>query len=127
MGKWNILLVDDDLDYGEMIRSALERAGISVTFYVDAVSALTAFRHTPHHWDALVTDQTMPHMTGHTLVREVKALSQSLPCILCSGDTLDFDQKLKKDGVSALLHKPVNSSLLIETLEDVLNAQTRQG
>jgi len=117
LGQWRILLVDDDPDYGEMMRTALERAGVFVTYHANAIAALEAFALSPESWDALVTDQAMPQMRGVDLVRAIKAIRPHLPCLLCSGDALKFEQSPAKLGVLAVLRKPVRVEQITSLLE----------
>lgn len=113
-----VLLVDDDPDFGGMMLSALERRGFEVSPCADPLGALEDVREHLDFWDAVVTDQTMPGMTGLDLIREIKALRPDLPCILCTGyaqDNLD-GAKLREAGVFALLRKPVDIDELLGTL-----------
>jgi PAS domain S-box-containing protein len=113
-----ILLVDDDPDFGDMLLTALERRGFDVSPCADPLEALTGLKEFPQAWDALVTDQTMPNMSGLELARAAKGLQPELPCILCTGfaeDTLD-DATLAAAGVTALLRKPINIDELVEKL-----------
>jgi PAS domain S-box-containing protein len=105
-----VLLVDDDPDFSAMLLAALERLGHEVSPYSDPTAALADFRASPEVWDVLVTDQTMPAMTGSELIRGVRAIRPDMPCLLCTGyalDTLDRDL-LEGAGVHALLRKPMD-------------------
>ncbi|HYH22623.1 MAG TPA: PAS domain S-box protein [Azospirillum sp.] len=116
-----VLLVDDDPDFGGMMLSALERKGFEVSPCSDPLEALAGVREHMEFWDAVVTDQTMPGMTGLDLIREIKILRPDLPCILCTGyaqDNLD-EAKLREAGVAALLRKPVDIDELLGTLARV--------
>jgi PAS domain S-box-containing protein len=113
-----VLLVDDDPDFGDMLLTALERRGFDVSPCADPLEALAGLREFPGAWDAMVTDQTMPNMSGLELVRATKEMQPDLPCILCTGfaeDTLD-DSTLAAAGVIALLRKPIDIDELVEKL-----------
>ncbi|HLO77239.1 MAG TPA: PAS domain S-box protein [Magnetospirillum sp.] len=114
----HVLLIDDDLDFGEMLLSALERAGFEVSPCSDPKEALEGVRDHAEFWDVVVTDQTMPGMTGMDLIREIKAIRPDLPCVLCTGyaqNALD-ERSLAEVGAFALLRKPIDIDDLIETV-----------
>jgi DNA-binding NtrC family response regulator len=112
--------VDDDPNWGDMLRTAMQRSGIDVTLHSSAMSALAEFREHPDDWDALITDQVMPGMKGFELVRAVKALNAGLPCIVCTGYMKGVEQDdLRQFGVSALLHKPAKFEQIINALADI--------
>ncbi|MGE5476439.1 MAG: ATP-binding protein [Bacteroidales bacterium] len=125
-----VLLVDDDPDFGDMVLAGLERRGIEVAPCADPLVALAGLQESPEAWDVLVTDQTMPGMTGLELIREVRQIRPDLPCILCTGFTeaqLDAAQ-LRDAGVFAKLHKPLDLNRLMAMLDQAVGAQgTSQG
>lgn len=113
-----ILLVDDDSDFGDMLLTALERRGYDVSPCSDPLEALAGLREFPGAWDAMVTDQSMPDMSGLELIRAAKALQPDLVCILCTGyaeDALD-DTTLAEAGAVALFRKPVDVDELVGRL-----------
>lgn len=113
-----ILLVDDDPDFGDMLLTALERRGFEVSPCSDPLEALAGIREFPDAWDALVTDQTMPNMSGLDLIRAAREISPDLACILCTGyaeDALD-DRVLAEAGAMALLRKPIDIDRLVAKL-----------
>lgn len=113
-----ILLVDDDSDFGDMLLTALERRGYDVSPCSDPLEALAGLKEFPGAWDAMVTDQTMPNMSGLELIRSAKALHPDLVCILCTGyaeDALD-ETTLADAGAVALFRKPVDVDDLVDTL-----------
>ncbi|MEA3545782.1 MAG: ATP-binding protein, partial [Thermodesulfobacteriota bacterium] len=74
MGMGHILFVDDEVDYVAGMKMVLERFGYTVTAASDSRKMLEIFRENPGDFDLLITDQTMPHMTGVTLAQEVLAI-----------------------------------------------------
>ena len=123
-----ILLVDDDPDFGQMLLAALERRGLEVSPCSDPFEALAGIREHGRFWDAVVTDQTMPGMTGMELIREIKALQPDLPCVLCTGyaeDALDAS-RLRRAGAWALLRKPVEIDDLVEVLARVISESAEE-
>ena len=127
--KGRVLLVDDDMHFGDMLQTALERAGYEVAICQDPREAEQAFRADPTLWDALVTDQTMPGMKGTDLLRIVKLLRPSLPCLLCSGYSSRLDEAgARRAGADAYLLKPLPPAALAATLERAIaNARVGAG
>ncbi|MDQ7247290.1 response regulator [Dongia sedimenti] len=118
-----ILLVDDDADFCDMMHLLLERLGFEVVPYTSAKEALADFREMPATWDALISDQNMPEMSGLELLAAVKALRPDLPCLICSAFSESLtDAALREAGALALIRKPVDKDLLLATLERALGA-----
>jgi PAS domain S-box-containing protein len=120
-----VLLVDDDPDFSAMMLSALERQGNEVTPYADPSQALADFRQHAHSWDVVVTDQTMPVMTGLELIRQIRTIRADLPCILCTGFTLEqfSEDTLKKAGVLVVLRKPIALAELERTVSTAIHGR----
>ena len=117
--KARVLLVDDDPDFGDMLLNGLERFGFEVSPCSYPEEALEAMRDQPDAWDVVITDQTMPGMSGLDLIREIRKFRPDLPCLLCTGFSeyhLD-GPTLDEVGVFALMHKPVDLDLLVEKLD----------
>jgi PAS domain S-box-containing protein len=113
-----VLLVDDDRDFGDMLLAGLERRGVEVSPCCEPLTALAGVSEHPGAWDVLITDQTMPDMTGLNLIKAVKQIQPALPCILCTGYAEDhLDEVVLQDaGVFAVLHKPVDLDHLMATV-----------
>ena len=84
-GNERILFVDDEEILAEMGKTMLERFGYRVTVRKDSTEALAIFRNQPAQFDLVVTDQTMPGMTGSDLARHVLQIRPDMPIILCTG------------------------------------------
>jgi PAS domain S-box-containing protein len=127
MGTGRILLVDDEDAIVEMGASALERLGYEVRATRDSLEALEIFRRDPASFDLVITDQTMPHMTGTELAKELAGLRSDIPIILCTGysEIVDLD-RAKELGIRALLTKPVSRSELSEGIRRALE-ETEQA
>jgi PAS domain S-box-containing protein len=97
-GEERVLLVDDEPLLAEVTQRALARGGYAATAFTSSRDAIRAFEDAPDQWDALVTDMTMPGVTGEELVRRVRALRPDLPVILCTG----FSERMTPDVVAAL-------------------------
>jgi CheY-like chemotaxis protein len=102
-------------------RELLTRLGYTVTGHTSSVEALTAFQAAPHQFELIITDQTMPTMTGEALVRAVRDIRSDLPIVLCTG----FSYAMTKDkaaalGIDAFLLKPLVAHDLGHTIRQVL-------
>ena len=116
-----ILLVDDDADFCDMMRLLLERLGFEVVPYASPREALADFRELPQTFDAMITDQNMPEMTGLALAGAVRGLRPDFPCLVCSAYSESLTEAaLREAGVFALIPKPVDRDLLLATLQRVL-------
>ena len=84
-GNERILFVDDEEDIVAVASLALARLGYSVEGVSDSRVAFDLFRASPDRWDLVITDQTMPHITGTDLAAKIAAIRDDIPVILCSG------------------------------------------
>lgn len=123
-GKESILLVDDEPALLETVRRMLEQLGYSVVSRSSVLDALEAFHVRPDAFDLVITDQTMPKMTGIELTRRITAVRPDLPVILCTGfsDGLTFE-KLKAAGVRAFIMKPIAMHDIACTIRKVLSGE----
>jgi CheY-like chemotaxis protein len=80
-----ILFVDDELDVVFSAQKMLERLGYNVVATCDSIQALQTFKASPEQFDLVITDQTMPKMTGTELARELITIRQDIPIVLCTG------------------------------------------
>ena len=107
-GAARILFVDDEALIVRMGQKILSRLGYTVVGASDSEEALEAFRAAPESFDLLITDQTMPGLTGDMLIREVRALRPDLPVILCTGYSQTMDaEKAAEMGIDAFVMKPL--------------------
>lgn len=122
MGNGSILLVDDEEDVAEMMHQMLERLGYRVTSTTHSIEALEVFRKAPENFDLVITDQTMPQMTGTDLIKELILIRSDVPIILCTG----FNEKITEEntrhlGIGALISKPVRVKEVAEKIRDVMD------
>jgi PAS domain S-box-containing protein len=115
-----ILVVDDEPTLVSLTTRLLGRLGYKVTGYTDPVAALAVFRSAPHAFDAVVTDLSMPAMSGFDLVRGLLAVRNDIPVLMTSGcigndDLLQAQQK----GVREVIPKPNTVEVLGEALDRV--------
>jgi PAS domain S-box-containing protein len=118
-----VLVVDDEGSVAEIAGRMLERAGYETATYTDPVDALQAFEEEPARFAVVLTDLTMPRLTGLDLAQALRRIRPDLPIVLGSGfsDHLG-EQKARQAGISALLLKPYTIQDLAETMHRVLHA-----
>jgi CheY-like chemotaxis protein len=122
-GTERILIVDDELALIEMAAQGLRRLGYQVESRASSVEALELYRLKADRFDLVITDLTMPHMTGIQLAGEMIRIRENIPIILCTGfSEQSSDDRLKAAGIRAKLAKPVITRALAETIREVLNA-----
>jgi PAS domain S-box-containing protein len=121
-GTERVLLVDDEIVLAQLGKGMLERLGYRVVSKSSSIEALEAFRTQPGQFDLVITDQTMPHMTGVALAREILRIRPSIPVILCTGHADSaVIEAARATGVREFLAKPVTLRQLAETVRCVLD------
>ena len=121
-GNEHILLVDDEENIVHMIHHMLERLGYHVTGRTSSVEALEAFRSQPKKFDIIITDQTMPNMTGEELAKELLQIRPDIPIILCTGfSEIIPEEKAKAIGIKDYIMKPVLKSQLAKAVRYALD------
>ena len=121
-GKESILVVDDEDLLIEMSKQRLERLGYTIAGSTSSVEALDAFRHEPYKFDLVVTDYTMPHMTGLELARELLRIRPDLSIILCSGLNEPVPaEKIKGAGIQEFFVKPIGKNEFAKIVRRVLD------
>jgi CheY-like chemotaxis protein len=122
-GNERVLLVDDELAIVKMSSQMLEKLGYQVTTRTSSVEALSLFRSRPHDFDLVITDMTMPNMTGVDLAMELMAIRRNIPVILCTGYSNKISDTLAAQiGIRALAYKPIVKKDLAEKIRTVLDA-----
>jgi PAS domain S-box-containing protein len=125
-GSERILFVDDETALVRLADQTLGNLGYRVTALTDPVLALGQFRSEPDAFDLIITDQTMPGMTGEVLARELLRLRPSLPIILCTGFSEGMsEQAARKVGFRGLLMKPLTVAELDQAIHNALQRSTR--
>ncbi len=123
----HILIVDDEPPLVELQRRILEQLGYTVTEAASGTRALELLRRDPARYDLVITDQTMPQLTGMQLARAVRDLRADLPLILCTGygDILS-EEDAGRQGIWKILTKPVESAYLAAQVREVLARAAKQ-
>ncbi len=121
-GSERILFVDDEEALVEMGEDILAELGYKVTTQMSSTEALSLFRADPSRFDLVITDQTMPQMTGVELAKELLALKPGFPVILCTGFShlVDAD-KANAVGIRAFAMKPLTKREIAKTIRKVLD------
>ncbi len=123
-GTESLLIVDDDSSITSVEEKMLKRLGYKVTSRTSAIEALEAFKANPYKYDLVITDYTMPNMSGDRFVSELKAVKPDIKIILCTG----FSEKMttesaKEIGISEVVLKPVIMSEFADTIRRVLDTE----
>jgi CheY-like chemotaxis protein len=121
-GKERILLVDDEEMIVHMMEKMLSGLGYKVTGFSSCENALVAFRAQPDNYDLIITDMTMPKITGDKFAEEILDVSPSMPIILCTGFShLITKEKARELGIRKLLSKPILQRDLAIAVRDALD------
>ncbi len=121
-GTERILFIDDDPTLAEMNRSMLSMLGYSVTARTNSLEALSIFQNHPGSFDLVITDQTMPGITGFNLARKMLQIQPNLPIILCTGySSLITEEKAKNFGIKGFALKPLFKKDIAGLIRKVLD------
>jgi nitrogen-specific signal transduction histidine kinase/FixJ family two-component response regulator len=124
-GSERILFVDDEKMLVDIGQQTLKRLGYEVVSRTSPIEALELFKAKPNYFDLVITDKTMPGMTGDVLAKELLRIRPNLPVILCTGYSQTIDQERAKQlGISALVMKPI---LINEIAAAVRKALSKAG
>lgn len=124
MGTEHILVVDDEEWVLASIQLMLERLGYKVTALNRSPEALDTFRAQPEQFDLVITDITMPDMTGEVLARELTVIQPDIPIILCTGYSERISkEKAEEIGIEAYLMKPIEVDEMAKTIRTVLGKE----
>jgi len=122
-GEERILLVDDEEPVLRSERTMLESLGHKVIAVDKSDEALNLFRAHPSEFDLVITDLTMPIMTGSELTRKLMQIKRDIPIILCTGFSEAVDEdKARAQGIREFVMKPFTTKEMAETIRRVLDA-----
>jgi len=125
--KERILFVEDEPAVRKLGTRLLERQGYEVETQANGGDALACFREDPARFDLVITDMTMPCMTGDRLAREILAIRPGMPVILCTGYSRQIsEEEAREIGIHAFVMKPITSRELADTVRRVLE-RAREG
>ena len=121
-GSERILFVDDEKMLIDIGQQALQRLGYNVVSRTSPIEALELFKAKPDHFDLVITDQTMPNMTGDALAKELIHLRPDIPIIICTGYGQAIDhERAKKRGFKAFVMKPILINEIAAAVRKVLD------
>ncbi len=124
-GRERILFVDDEAVLAELGQKMLERLGYEVTALTSSLEALRLFRTDSEAFDLVITDYTMPHLTGAELAGEILKIRPRTPIIMCTGFSERITaQKAEALGLKRFLMKPLVTRQLAEAVREVLDEET---
>jgi len=120
-GTEHILFVDDEDFQADIAKRLLVRLGYRVTTTTDSLEALGLFRQTPDKFDLVITDMTMPAMTGDVLAAKIISIRPDIPVIVCTGYSERINKEIiKKIGIRELAMKPLVMKDIAEMIRRVL-------
>ena len=125
-GTESILFVDDEEAVAETGKSILERLGYRVEAHTNPQKALDKFSHHGHDFDLVITDMSMPHLSGEELSQRLMEIRPDIPILLCTG----YSDKLNAEnayaiGITKFLIKPLEMGKLANIIREVLDEDSR--
>jgi PAS domain S-box-containing protein len=117
-----VLIVDDEEPLVQLATRTLAELGYEAIGFTSSAAALAALRADPHRFDALITDERMPEMSGSALIREVRSVRDSMPVVVMSGylGTAAAGEAAAAIGADEVLQKPLSARDLAASLARVL-------
>jgi PAS domain S-box-containing protein len=121
-GKERILLADDEIQIIEMMTYVLENLGYTISARTSSLEALEIFSSSPQSFDLVITDMTMPNMTGLELSEELMRIRPDIPILLCTGFSERVtEEKIKEAGIRELLMKPAPVKEIADAVRRILD------
>jgi CheY-like chemotaxis protein len=121
-GTERILFVDDEVQIARVAQQMLENLGYHVTARTSSIETLEAFRAAPHRFDLVITDMTMPNMTGLELAKKLMEIRPDIPIIICTGFSEKISEhKAKTVGIRGYVMKPVVRTELAGKIRQALD------
>jgi PAS domain S-box-containing protein len=119
-----IMIVDDEEQLLKVLTETLKGLGYQAFPFVKPAEALQSFEENPSGFDLVITDQTMPHITGIFLASKIRQIRNDIPLVLMTGyDQLEDPKKLESLGIQTVLLKPFRKGVLGETLRKILEKE----
>lgn len=127
-GNEKILFIDDEKSATDMVGMMLSRLGYDAEISVNPVSALEIFRSDPDSFDLIITDMTMPQMTGDQLAQDILAIRPDVPVIICTGFSERMSEQISRDvGIRKYIQKPFNMHEIAVAIREVLDGNDKPG
>ena len=122
-GRGRILLVDDEPSITASTSQILSTLGYEVTAMTSSIAALERFRRSPDSFDLVLTDMTMPQMTGLDLARAILEIRREIPVVLLTGFSASLTQEsIRTVGIHGVLMKPLLTSELASAVAGLLSS-----
>jgi two-component system, cell cycle sensor histidine kinase and response regulator CckA len=117
-----VLIVDDEPVVAEYAHTLLDRNGYRCTYHTDARDALAAFSAAPSRFSIVITDLTMPHLTGLDLIEKIRSINENVPVIILTG----YGDKARRDQIAQfprceLLQKPISGETLMRLMAELIH------
>ncbi len=123
MGNERVMVVDDEISILESTEELLQDFGYQVESYADGEKALEAFNDDPFKYDLVITDMTMPGITGDKLAAHMLSVRKEMPIILCTGFNENMSEAKASDmGIKRFVQKPVVGKSITEIIREVLDS-----
>ncbi len=120
-GDERILLVEDDASLADAEKDLFEELGYQVTAIKSSIEAFEIFRNLPDRFDIVITDYTMPRMTGIQLTRKIRSIRSDIPVILCTGySEVISAQKARALGIEEVVNKPIDLGHIAHSIRKLL-------
>jgi PAS domain S-box-containing protein len=121
-GSERILFVDDEIPLVRLAQQMLTSMGYQVTSFTDSREALADFKTFPEKYDIVISDMTMPHLTGLDLARYMLAMRPGLPFILCTGYSSKLNQQqIEEAGIKSVLKKPFSLATISKQIRAIFD------
>lgn len=121
-GSERIMFIDDEDGIVEIVKKMLQSLGYKVDARNNSLEALKAFRDSPESFDLIITDQTMPKITGVELAKEIMKIRDDMPIILCTGFSPEISQEMARSmGIREFVLKPILMGEMAQSIRRVLD------
>ena len=116
-----IFIVDDEESITLLFTSLLEAKGCDVTVFNDSEQALAQFKETPDAYDMVITDQTMPNLTGSEMSKQLLSIKSNLPILMLTGFSDSVNEAQAREiGIRDFMYKPINTNAILTSVRDLL-------
>lgn len=117
-----LLIVDDEPSITTYLKELLSMHGYEVDVFNKPGEAIEHFKKHPDDFSLIITDYTMPNMTGLDLMEEIKQINNAIPIMLCTGysDRVD-ENSAKENGIASYMMKPFSADTLLEKISGLMN------
>jgi PAS domain S-box-containing protein len=125
-GNEHILFIDDEKTLIDLGKNMLTKLGYQVTAHTSSIKAIETFKDSPDKFDLIISDMTMPNMTGDMLANEIYKIRPDIPIIICTGFSEQLsEKKINTLGIKGLLMKPLTISELAKMVRKAFDKSTK--